>query len=149
MPDPPGTMIVVNSHVLNDIASAVLGEHEAGVGTHLLRAIRKLRHMICITNNLMRNEYGRASEGYGPGLLLPALQELESVGVARHCRTGSLPNLEGIPKWHRTFFEESVRTRSRYFLTYRPKWLDLRKSLEDGYDLLVVTPEEYLHFQSL
>ena len=147
MPDIAGTKIIANSRILDGLAVAVLNEREESVGANLLRVLRRPQHVICVTGNLKLREYAPASRRYGLSLLLPALQQLENRGIIRKCRSGGRPRLTGIRQVHRRFFEEAVRTGSRYFLTRRQEWLNLRQLLESNHALLVVTPEEYVRLQ--
>ena len=159
MPDPVDTRLVLNSRILNDIATVIMGEQEEGIGeesaereeeetaNELLRVIRQSHHVICRTDNLHWREYEQATHSYGMSLLLPALQELEREGIVKRPHTESIPDLTGIRQRHRMFFQEAIRTNSRYFITRRLEWLELRNELESRHGLLVLTPEEYIERQ--
>lgn len=159
MPDPAGTLIVANSFVLAALAGVVLVE-QAGEpddaepefteasARELFETIQRNQHSVVITDKLVEQEYGQAVRRYGLNTLFGTIERLQESGFVRQVRPASPPNLEHIPKKHHTFFREALRTRCRYVLTQWRPWLNLRRRLEDNYNLLVITPEEYVRRQS-
>lgn len=150
MPDPANTRIVINSYVLAELA-AQFGEESGGRGNPagLLSVITKCRHVICTTESI-KTEYGKAEKsGQYPelrGLLTPVVLQLEDMGIAKQCRTGSMPDpnlLKGLGKQHSSFVQDALRTGAKYLLTANPLWL---KKEAIG-NLFMVTSDRYVQWQ--
>jgi len=132
MPDPADTRIVVNSRILGDLAIQISEESESSKpnARTLLAVVRKRKHVICITDNIMK-EYAK-TENSGQyldlrGLLTSTVLQLRDMGIAKRCRTGSIPDapmLTGFGKQHVVFLQDAVRTNARYLLTVNHLWLE-------------------------
>ncbi|GEM_PF-3226918 len=132
MPDPADTRIVVNSRILGDLAIQISEESESSKpnARTLLTVVRKRQHVICITDNIVK-EYAK-TENDGQyldlrGLLTSTVLQLRDMGIAKRCRTGPMPDsrvLAGFGDQHKVFLQDAFRIRAKYLLTMNQTWLE-------------------------
>lgn len=118
-------------------------EEEHSPKREAYQTLKEHDHLLVLTTVIVRQYQGAGFRN--PALVGRSIaQARQDCRVTEQRRGGRPPNIPRLPTQHRRLFQAAVQAGSNFFITQWERWLDLSKEMEERYQLLVVTPSEYI-----